>query len=82
MVLFPLISKVPDADTIRKFRPICLLNISYKILTKILADRFGLVIHKIILDIQTAFIKDRFIMEGIVILHETIHETLEMQNCS
>jgi hypothetical protein len=28
----------------------------------------------VITDTQTAFIKDRFIIEGIVILHETIHE--------
>jgi hypothetical protein len=69
-----LITKVPDADVIQKFRPICLLNVSYKILTKILAIRLGLIIHKMITDTQTTFMKDRFIMEGIVILHETIHE--------
>jgi hypothetical protein len=69
-----LIPKVPDADVIQKFRPICLLNVSYKILTKFLAIRLGLIIHKVIADTQTAFIRDRFIMEGIVILHETIHE--------
>jgi hypothetical protein len=67
-----LIPKVPDV--IQKFRPICLLNVSYKILTKILANRLGLVIYKVIADIQTACIKDRYIMEGILILHETIHE--------
>jgi hypothetical protein len=69
-----LVLKVPDALTIQKFRPICLLNVSYKILTKLLADRLGLVIHKIIADTQTAFIRNRYIMEGIVILHEIIHE--------
>jgi hypothetical protein len=69
-----LIPKVPDADVIQKFRPICLLNVSYKILMKILAIRLGLIIHKVIADTQIAFIWDRFIMEGIVILHETIHE--------
>jgi hypothetical protein len=51
-----LVPKEPDALTIQKFRPICLLNVSYKILTKLLADRLGLVIHKIIADTQTAFI--------------------------
>jgi hypothetical protein len=33
-----LVPKVPDALIIQKFRPICLLNVSYKILTKFLAD--------------------------------------------
>jgi hypothetical protein len=69
-----LIPKVPDVVVIQKFRPICLLNVSYKILTKILANKLGLIIYKIIMDTQTAFIRDRFIMEGIVVLHETIHE--------
>jgi hypothetical protein len=65
-----LIPKVPDVVVIQKFRPICLLNVSYKILL----NRLGLVISKIIMDTQTAFIRDRFIMEGIVVLHETIYE--------
>jgi hypothetical protein len=41
---------------------------------KILAIRLGLIIHKVIADTHAAFIRDRFIMVGIVILHETIHE--------
>jgi hypothetical protein len=65
---------VTDADVIQKFRPICLLNVSYKILTKNLANRSGLVIYNVITDTQTTFIKDRYSMKGIVILHETIHE--------
>jgi hypothetical protein len=69
-----LIPKFPNANIVQKFRPICLLNVSYKILTKILANRLGLIIYKVIADTQTFFIIDRFSMEGIVILHETIHE--------
>jgi short subunit fatty acids transporter len=38
--------------------------------TKLLANRLGLIIHKVISDTQTIFIKYRFIMEGIVILHK------------
>jgi hypothetical protein len=66
-----LVPKVPDALTIQKFRPMCLLNVIYKIiLTKLLAERLGFIIA----DTQTAFIRNTYIMEGIVILHETIHE--------
>jgi hypothetical protein len=69
-----LIPKVLDANVVQQFRPICLLNVSYKILTKILENRLRLIIHKVISYTQIDFIKDRFIMEGIVNLHETIHE--------
>jgi hypothetical protein len=33
-----------------------------------MANRLGLIVHKIIADTHTAFIKDRFIMERIVII--------------
>ena len=41
---------------------------------KALASRLGKVIHKVVAYTQMTFIKERHIMEGIVILHETIHE--------
>jgi hypothetical protein len=69
-----MIPKAPDAIVVHKFRPICLLNVNYKILTKILANRLGLIIYKVISDTQNAFIEAMFIMEGILILYETIHE--------
>lgn len=72
--IIALIPKVQGANVIQKFRPICLLNVSYKILTKLLAVRLGLIIDRFIAHTQTAFIKDRFIMEGVVLLHETVHE--------
>jgi hypothetical protein len=61
--------KVPDADAIQKLRLICLLNVSYKILAKLLENRIGVIIHEVVSYTQTAFIKNRFIMEGVVILH-------------
>jgi hypothetical protein len=36
-----------------------------------MAKRLGLIIHKIISNTQTAFINDRFIMEGIVVVGTT-----------
>lgn len=47
---------------------------SYIILTKILVE-LVLIIDGLVSNTQTAFIKDRFIMEGVVLLHETFHET-------
>ena len=39
-----LIPKGNDADRIQKYRPICLLNVSFKILTKVMVKRLMKVI--------------------------------------
>ena len=46
---------------------------SYIILTKILVE-FELIMDGLVSNTQTAFVKDRFIMKGVVLLHETFHE--------
>lgn len=69
-----LIPKVKDANTIKAFRPICLLNVCFKLITKILTNRLTLVAHNVIGESQTAFIPGRFILDGVIILHEVLHE--------
>jgi hypothetical protein len=69
-----LLPKKDDARVIQQYRPICLLNVSFKIFTKVALNRLTSVAHKIIRPTQTAFLPGRNIMEGAVILHETIHE--------
>uniref|UniRef100_A0A453KWR1 Reverse transcriptase domain-containing protein n=1 Tax=Aegilops tauschii subsp. strangulata TaxID=200361 RepID=A0A453KWR1_AEGTS len=71
--IITLVPKSKDAKQIQKFRPICLLNVSFKIITKVLMNRLSRIIKPIILPTQTAFIKGRYIMEGIVILHEALN---------
>lgn len=68
-----LIPKTKDASQIQKFRPICLLNVSFKIITKVLMNRLNGTMAYIISKQQTAFLKNRFIMEGVVILHEVLN---------
>ena len=46
----------------------------YKGFTKVLTERLTPVAKEVIGENQTGFIKDRNILEGIVILHEVIHE--------
>jgi hypothetical protein len=55
-------------------RPICVLNVSFKIFTKVGTNRLNKVAKTVVSQTQTAFIPGRNIMEGVVILHETIHE--------
>ena len=69
-----LLPKIADMARIQQYRPICLLNMSFKIFTKVLNNRILKVADKLIEPSQTAFILGRYIMDGVVMLHETIHE--------
>src|SRR6266508_2553379 len=69
-----LIPKVQEANIIQKYRPICLLNVSFKKFTKVATNRLNTVAGKMISPTQMAFLHGRNILEGVVILHETIHE--------
>lgn len=68
-----LIPKESGAGTMNKFRPISLLNCSYKIFTKVLTNRINLVANILVSSNQSAFIKGRFILESVVTAHEVIY---------
>jgi hypothetical protein len=68
--------KLKEANNIRQFRPICVLDIGYKWFTKVLSTRLTPFSHKIISKNQTAFIPGRFILEGMIILHGILHELI------
>ena len=70
-----LLPKVHDATKIQQFRSICLLNFLYKWITKTLTIRLENLVGKLILNSQSAFMKGRNIMNGILTLHEILHET-------
>jgi hypothetical protein len=69
-----LIPKIKEVVNVKQFRPICLLNVFYKFFTKVLASRLTGVADDIISENQTTFITGRNILEGVLILHEVIHE--------
>jgi hypothetical protein len=69
-----LLPKEQEAKKIQQYRPICMLNVSFKIFTKVLANRISSLACRIIRPSQTAFLPGRYILEGVVILHETLHE--------
>jgi len=74
---FGVITQLPkkeNAVQIQQYRPICLLNVSFKIFTKVATNRITEIAHKVIRPTQTAFMPGRHILEGVVVLHETIHE--------
>lgn len=72
--IITLIPKEPEAKTLKKFRPISLINCSFKIFAKLLNNRLVTVVDRLIASNQTAFIKGRYILESVVAAHEIIHE--------
>ena len=72
--IITLLPKVKEANRIQQYRPICLLNCLYKLITKTLTIRLEVVVEKLIHCNQTAFMKGRNIMSGILCLHEILHE--------
>ena len=72
--IITLVPKVLEANRIQQYRPICLLNVSFKIFTKVAKNRINIVADHVIILTQSAFMAGRNILEGVVILHETIHE--------
>lgn len=69
-----LLLKKADAKQIQQYRHICLLNVNLKVFTKVAANRISNVAQKVVRSSQSTFMQGRFILDGIVILHETIHE--------
>ena len=69
-----LLPKKTDAMRIEQFRPICLLNVSFKKFTKVGTNRLTQIAHSVVQHSQTAFMSDRNILEGVVVLHEMLHE--------
>lgn len=69
-----LVPKLQDANSVRQFRPVCLLNVDFKCFTKTLTNRLVPVAQKIVGENQTGFVKGRNILEGVVVLLEVLHE--------
>ena len=69
-----LIPKIKDPQSLNDYRPISLIGCIYKIVAKILAKRLALVLPHLIDERQTAFMKGRHILHGVLIANEVIAE--------
>nr|GFB83251.1 RNA-directed DNA polymerase, eukaryota, reverse transcriptase zinc-binding domain protein [Tanacetum cinerariifolium] len=67
-----LIPKVSNANMVKDFRPISLIGSMYKIVAKILANRLVLVLGDLVSGTQSAFLKERQILDSPFILNEVI----------
>src|SRR3989337_3841463 len=71
--MITLLPKKEEAVRIEQFRPICLLNVSFIFFTKVGMNRLTRIAHSVVRPTQTAFMPGRHILEGVVVLHETLH---------
>ena len=61
-----------DATSLENLRPISLLNVDYKILTKTIAKRLEKVLPKIINPDQTGYVKGRYIGENVRLISDNV----------
>ncbi|KAK3189705.1 hypothetical protein Dsin_029266 [Dipteronia sinensis] len=67
------IPKCARPENMSDFRPISLVGSFYKFLAKTLANRLKKVIGAVIGETQSAFVKDRQILDSFVVAEEIIH---------
>ncbi|GAU36760.1 hypothetical protein TSUD_213250 [Trifolium subterraneum] len=67
-----LIPKVSSPTSLSDFRPISLLGCLYKLIAKVLAKRLAKVMDSIITSNQSAFIKGRNLVDGVLVVNEVV----------
>ena len=68
-----LIPKESGTEDPSKLRPIALCNVIYKIISKVIANCLKPLLPLIISSEQARFVEGRQILDGIIMVHETIH---------
>ena len=77
--IITLIPKVFGAVDIRQFRPMTVINVLERIFSKVGAARLANVADRLDHPLQTAILKGRQIHDGILALHEIVHEVSRRQ---
>ena len=75
-----LIAKELNPSSFDRFRPISLCNASYKILAKLLANRFKLLLGKLISPLRGGFVKGRHLVDNVIQVQEALHSSLQRKD--
>jgi hypothetical protein len=67
-----LIPKVCSPLSLGDFRPISLLGCLYKLLAKVLAKRLAMVMDSLVASTQSAFLKGRYLVDGVMVVNEVV----------
>jgi hypothetical protein len=74
-----LIPKVDNPKKLNDFRPISLVGSMYKILAKVLANRLRHVVGSVVSEEQSAFVKERQILDRILVANEVVDDARKNQ---
>lgn len=69
-----MLPKGQGANKIQMYRPICLSNVMFKFFTKAVHNKTTMVADKVVDEIQSAFIKGRYILDNVIMLHECLDD--------
>eukprot|EP01018_Ginkgo_biloba_P025672 Gb_11085 [translate_table: standard] len=68
-----LIPKEKNPTSFHRFRPISLCNVSYKIISKLMANRLRRFFPKLIFEEQGGFVPGKLIADNVVLVQEVLH---------
>ncbi|XP_020252248.1 uncharacterized protein LOC109829595 [Asparagus officinalis] len=72
-----LIPKKEDSSVINDYRPVSLLNVIYKVITKVLTNRLNTKLDLLIDPLQSGFIKNRYLLDGVAAAQEIINDCFQ-----
>jgi hypothetical protein len=70
-----LILKEVNSGSFERFRPISLCNASYKIMSKLLANKIKPLLDNLISPMQGGFFKGRHILDNVIQVQEAMHSS-------
>lgn len=72
--ILALIPKKLEAREMKDYRPISCCNVLYKTISKIIANRLKMVLPQFIAGNQSAFVKDRLLIENLLLATEIVKD--------